>query len=476
MYPHHLLGFYANRSRPPYLRISLLGSPTWGHIWTGNWAEAESRLREQIELDRKRNVIWQLATRSRELGLVLTMQNRFVDADSCFLEAENLYRARPLETQRSGVLGGFRGFSISRRGDFVTAQDELEKALVIKREQGDRLGIPELLVWLGQIAEMQHFWSAAERLYTECITDFLELRLYFSACALTGLIRVAYESKHFVVIDDLLNQAEQLAQRYEDNDQLAALRLIQGHAAWDSAVAGWNKGFDAAFHYFRQSLIYALRYNRFLLDEILSARNVHTPLRTIFTACLARGDTGQKMLIALREWWQTGTNDVGAPRPDTILYHRFQRGSLYSKPSKSPACASQGMARCSRPCSHSWRKLFSEREAHPPRQFGATRNLVAGDHSSRFSRRLAAVPPFHFELVTLGVTLVNSDEFFAIGRGDKRYTCQLLYSLITCPIINVLVSQEVNLSVTNFIDRAVHVSEDYLIGRPSPLRHPFSCV
>lgn len=24
------------------------------------------------------------------------------------------------------------------------------------------------------------------------------------------------------------------------------------------------------------------------------------------------------MLTALREWWQTGVNDLGAPRPDTI--------------------------------------------------------------------------------------------------------------------------------------------------------------
>lgn len=24
------------------------------------------------------------------------------------------------------------------------------------------------------------------------------------------------------------------------------------------------------------------------------------------------------MLIALRDWWQNGMNDVGAPRPDTI--------------------------------------------------------------------------------------------------------------------------------------------------------------
>jgi hypothetical protein len=25
-----------------------------------------------------------------------------------------------------------------------------------------------------------------------------------------------------------------------------------------------------------------------------------------------------RMLIALRDWWQTGVNDIGTPRPDTI--------------------------------------------------------------------------------------------------------------------------------------------------------------
>ncbi len=33
---------------------------------------------------------------------------------------------------------------------------------------------------------------------------------------------------------------------------------------------------------------------------------------------LKRGDKGRRMLIALRNWWQTGINDVGTPRPDTI--------------------------------------------------------------------------------------------------------------------------------------------------------------
>ena len=34
--------------------------------------------------------------------------------------------------------------------------------------------------------------------------------------------------------------------------------------------------------------------------------------------CLERGEEGQKMLVALRDWWQSGFNDIGKPRPDTI--------------------------------------------------------------------------------------------------------------------------------------------------------------
>ena len=34
--------------------------------------------------------------------------------------------------------------------------------------------------------------------------------------------------------------------------------------------------------------------------------------------CLERGEAGRHMLSALREWWQTGVNDIGTPRPDTI--------------------------------------------------------------------------------------------------------------------------------------------------------------
>jgi hypothetical protein len=54
------------------------------------------------------------------------------------------------------------------------------------------------------------------------------------------------------------------------------------------------------------------------LDEVLNGRPQGIPLRPIIPYCLERGEEGRRMLIALRDWWKTGANDIGTPRPDTI--------------------------------------------------------------------------------------------------------------------------------------------------------------
>jgi len=115
-----------------------------------------------------------------------------------------------------------------------------------------------------------------------------------------------------------LAEAEALAQQYEYNDHLASLRLTQGTLAWDGHAADGVQGFAAALGYYRQALVYALRFNRFLLDEVLWGGDVATPLQPLIPACLGRGAEGRQMLTALRDWWQTGTNSTGTPRPDTI--------------------------------------------------------------------------------------------------------------------------------------------------------------
>ena len=183
---------------------------------------------------------------------------------------------------------------------------------------------------------------------------------YFECEALTGLARVKLAQGDYTAIPTLVAQAERLAQQYEYNDHLASLRLTQGHVAWDGHLPEWGSGFDAVLHYYQHALIYALRYNRFLLDETLSGRPQGTPLRPIIPHCLERGEEGRRMLIALRDWWQTGVNDIGTPRPDTIS--PIPKAFRCWKPSASRANASQEMAHRKGQC---WSRLTQ----HSPDSF-----------------------------------------------------------------------------------------------------------
>ena len=127
-----------------------------------------------------------------------------------------------------------------------------------------------------------------------------------------------YAQYEHVAIPVFWTEAEQLAQQYEYNDNSALLNLTRGHAIWDGLIPQWGSGFDSALHHYRQALVYALRFNRFLLDEVLSGREQGTPLLSIIPHCLERGEEGLRMLAALRDWWQTDVNDTGIPQSDTI--------------------------------------------------------------------------------------------------------------------------------------------------------------
>jgi hypothetical protein len=160
--------------------------------------------------------------------------------------------------------------------------------------------------------------AAANSYYDECLRYHWTGRRYFQCTALAGLVRVRHAQGDHSAIPPLLAEAEALAQQYEYNDHLASLRLSQAQLAWDGVLPAFGRGFDSTLRYYKQALIYALRYNRFLLDEVLWGGGVSTPLKPIIPHCLERTFEGQRMLTALRDWWQTGANDVGAPRSDTI--------------------------------------------------------------------------------------------------------------------------------------------------------------
>jgi len=317
----------------PLLKMRLLGD-AWATLWSGRYNQTANDLREGLSIAKKLDYLSAVARHSKDLGLALGMQGKYEEATHYLLEGMRLYEQLGTDyvAGKGGCLG-FWGALVIRQGELNEAEQYLMDSLEIKRKFQDNLGIPELMNWLGELSELRKEWPTAENYYKQCLELRWTRRRHFECAALTGLIRVKHAQGDYAAIPPLLAEAEQLAQQYEYNDHLASLRLTQGHLAWEGITTdkiGLNGQTTAAgqssvqtnqsvvIGFFQQAMIYALRYNRFLLDEVLSGRPQGTPLRPIIPECLKRGEEGRRMLIALRDWWQTGLNDIGTPRPDTI--------------------------------------------------------------------------------------------------------------------------------------------------------------
>jgi tetratricopeptide (TPR) repeat protein len=317
-------------NEPRFLRAHLSGGLIL--FSTGRYAESEKGLLEKLTIKRNLGEVEDIGT-LRDLGLIVGMQGRYDEAHKYFAECFEAAKSLGLDPLEDTTGLRFLGAVLLRQGNFAEAEERLQKSLFILQQSKYSISIPEVFFWLGVLYETQ---SQIEK-SSDCYTHNLDMRWtgrrYFECGALTGLIRVKHAQGDYAAIPPLLAEAEQLAQQYEYNDHLASLRLTQGHLAWEGITTdkiGLNGQTTAAgqssvqtnqsvvIGFFQQAMIYALRYNRFLLDEVLIGRPQGTPLRPIIPECLKRGEEGRRMLIALRDWWQTGVNDIGTPRPDTI--------------------------------------------------------------------------------------------------------------------------------------------------------------
>jgi tetratricopeptide (TPR) repeat protein len=301
---------------PPFLQIESGLGVTW--IWVGRYAEVEGSIRKNSQLAKEIGVPfgWGL----RDLALALGFSSKFDEATSLFSKAlERDRRFLDYTPREEAVTLGFYGILLVRHGELDKAIKVLSQSSDIKQRIRDTSFLLETLNWLGIANEISANWASAENFYKQNLFEYRWTgRLYFECGALTGLVRVKHAQGDYASIPPLLAEAEQLAQQYEYNDHLASLRLYQGHIAWEGYIPEWGSDFDDALRYYQRVLIYALRYNRSLLDEVLSGRPQGTPMRPIIPHCLERGEEGRRMLLALRDWWKVGVNDIGTPRPDAI--------------------------------------------------------------------------------------------------------------------------------------------------------------
>jgi tetratricopeptide (TPR) repeat protein len=294
---------------------------TWGSegLQIGRYAEVERRARERLAAMQQLGDMEPTFFALCELGEALGKQNRFDDGKSYLVEAANLVQriGDQHSKKQSGISIELLGKLLVHQGGIEEARNCLIRSLTIRQEI-DHFGLPDVLNGLGRLYAVCGEWNTASGYYRDSLKSNIHGRHYQESEAITGICLVAIHQGSLTDEKSLAARAEQLAQQYEYNDHLASLRLTQGHVAWDGHLPEWGSGFDVALRYYQHALTYALRYNRFLLDEALSGRPQGTPLRPIIPHCLERGEEGRRMLIALRDWWKTGINDIGTPRPDTI--------------------------------------------------------------------------------------------------------------------------------------------------------------
>ena len=294
-------------------RATVFGNWALGFVYAGRCYETELDLRESILIHKQLGDTNLIINHLRFLGLTLGLQGKYDEGLNLLIESIEL--STNLGTDyRLGLASakGYLGKMLARQGKLNLAEQAALQCLAIKREFNDNIELVWVLDALAEIKEILGSHDQAEEHFRESLRLRKVGRHYFESTALTGLVRVKYAQGDIAAIRPLLVEAEQLAQQYEYNDHLASLRLTQGHLAWE------NGNQDETLGFYQHAIIYALRYNRFLLDELLSGRPQGTPLRPIIPYCLEHGEEGKKILLVLRDWWKTGVNDIGTPRPDTI--------------------------------------------------------------------------------------------------------------------------------------------------------------
>ncbi len=297
------------------LHAELLAWWSPAYAWTGRYAEAERNTRQGMSIAKEVGEV-DLRGDLRDLGVVLAFQGKYQESTAYFEEALALNaKLGHSDLDRSTTLR-FQAISLLRGGNLGEARQQLEEVSELIARATYKPAMGEVQAWLGLANELGKDWSSALGCY-QLSLEFLG-RHYFECAALTGLVRVKYAQEEYDATPPFLKEAEQLAQQYEYNDYFTSLYLTRGHITWNGLIPEWESGFDSALHYYQLALIHALRYNRFLLDEALAGREQGTPLQPIIPHCLERGKEGQRMLVALRDWWQSGMNDIGIPRPDTI--------------------------------------------------------------------------------------------------------------------------------------------------------------
>ncbi|NNJ10387.1 AAA family ATPase [Chloroflexales bacterium ZM16-3] len=317
-------GLHQVPSETSGIRAALLGVTSAGLIWMGRYADATRDLSEAIEIEGRSNRYSLFHAMSiSELGLALGMQGHFLQAH------ERIQEALVIQAQFSQSLGiqrarslNFRGIVQFHQGLLAEAIVSLEESLSIRRTFNDNFGMPEVILWLGTCYEALLRWDDAIAAYNSVLKLGVG-RFYYECCAIIGVIRsmLAQPDKNNSDNKKLrthITQARIIAEKYEYNDCLAYLFTVVGHANFKLCVDTLSQAYKDTVQFYKLAMIYALRYNSLLLDDILVGRSPQLATEPIARYCQRRMPLGQQVLSDLRQWWATGVNTTEHSSAETI--------------------------------------------------------------------------------------------------------------------------------------------------------------
>lgn len=300
----------------PYLRAKTIGYWSWAWSMAGRCAEAETNLKESLKFIRHVGDVITLPTYLRNLGLSLGMQQRYGEAYVHIDESLKLAKELGPDFIENGATSlNVLGMLLTKQGNYARAKECLDESFKVKMRVKDNLGISEALVWQGTLFEAQRELSQAHDVYLRSLEWKWTGQQYYETAALIGLCRVKFQEGDFNGLTPLMREARHLADDNEYYDHLSSLHLVQGDFVWAGGLSEQGADFDAAYKAYCQALVYALHYNRFLLDNTLNS---------ILNHCRDRGGEGQRMLRVLRDYWSEGRNhedhrrDSISPLPEGI--------------------------------------------------------------------------------------------------------------------------------------------------------------
>jgi len=337
-YRSHSDGLHLLRRLPQsdFLKVRL-GLTPWVYIWSGRLQEAAAAAHEAIGYFQKADLKQPAMIVQKDLALSLGMQDQYAKAEELFTRLNDEY-FKPRREHRSRDYASFLGFwgsILLRCGELRRAEGLLLESYALKKDILDFVGLPEVTVWLGQLSQARSLLASgtervrllreADQFYRTTIDEDPVGRLYFRSIAMAGRARISYWLEDDQSFCHHFQASRGLAEAYEYNDVLACLHLLEGYAKSYKPMHD-TPGFkltskpdqDGAVRSYYAALIYALRYNRYLLDRVLSGQACHDCEMGIAPACVAQPGFGTQILKKVRSLWLSGRNKLENDLTDTI--------------------------------------------------------------------------------------------------------------------------------------------------------------